>query len=323
MATINKTRTSTNSRTRTKTERDKHRKINSIDEKIVPFLWFNNNAEEAMNFYTSTFKNSKVLNVSYYGESGPGPKGSVMSTTFRLEGKTFYALNGGPEFTFTPSTSFYVTCKSLQEIKRLWALLSDGGTVMMELAKYPFSDRYGWVQDKFGISWQLILWGDTNNITPFLMFAGEHQGKAEEAMNFYTSLFKNSGITSLTRYKEEDAGPTGKVVHAEFKLNGQKFMAMDSGIEMQFTFTPAISYFVNCKTQREVDEFWDKLSEGGEKMQCGWLKDKFGVTWQIIPTVLNEFLNDPDSVKSGRVMQAMMQMDKIDIKGLKHVYNQH
>jgi predicted 3-demethylubiquinone-9 3-methyltransferase (glyoxalase superfamily) len=320
MATINKTRTSV--RTRTKSERAGAGKTNPVNERIVPFLWFNNNAEEAMNFYTSIFKNSKVLNITHYGEAGPGQQGSVMSTTFRLEGQTFYALNGGPEFTFTSATSFYVNCKTTQEIKRLWDKLLKGGTVLMELDKYPFSEKYGWLQDKFGVSWQLILSADTNKINPFLMFVGEQQGRAEEAMNFYTSVFKNSGIISLMRYHEGDAGPTGKVVHAEFKLNGQRFMAMDSAIDMPFTFTPAISYFVNCKTQREVDEFWDKLSDGGIKMQCGWLRDRFGVSWQVVPTILSEYLSDPDADKSNRVMKAMMQMEKLDIKALKHAYNQ-
>jgi predicted 3-demethylubiquinone-9 3-methyltransferase (glyoxalase superfamily) len=193
----------------------------------------------------------------------------------------------------------------------------------MELDKYPFSKRYGWLQDKFGVSWQLILTESTTNITPFLMFSGKYQGMAEEAINFYTSVFKKSGILNIMRYNEEYPGPTGKVVHAEFKLNGQKFMAMDSAIEMQFTFTPAISYFVSCKTQHEVDDFWDRLSDGGEKMQCGWLKDKFGVTWQIVPTVLDRLLRDPDADKANRVMNAMMQMEKIDIKTLKLAYNQH
>ena len=323
MATIHKTRTSSSSRIRTKTERNKQGRINPVDEKIIPFLWFNGNAEQAMNFYISIFKNSKVLNVTHYGDAGPGEKGSVMSAIFKLEGHPFYALNAGPEYTFTASNSFYVTCKTLPEIKKLWDRLSDGGQVMMELDKYPFSERYGWIQDKFGISWQLILGTDTNKITPFLMFSGKYQGMAEEAIQYYTSTFKNSRIISIMRYSESDQGQTGKVVHSEFKLNGQKFMAMDSAIEMQFSFTPAISYFVNCKTQREVDEFWDKLSTGGEEMQCGWVKDKYGVTWQIIPTILMDLMNDPDPVKAGRVMNAMMQMVKIDIKQLKNAYNQH
>jgi len=321
MATINKTRTKTSSRTRTKTDR-KQGKINFIDEKIVPFLWFNGNAEEAMNFYLSAFKNSKALSITRYGETGPGAKGTVMTTIFKLEGRSFYALNAGPEFTFSPSNSFYVSCKTIPEIKRLWEKLSEGGSVMMELDKYPFSERYGWLQDKFGVSWQLILAESTSKITPFLMFSGKYQGLAEEAINFYTSKFKNSGILNIMRYNEEYPGPMGKVVHAEFKLNGQKFMAMDSAIEMESTFTPATSYFVNCKTQKEVDDYWDKLSDGGSEMQCGWLTDKFGVTWQIVPTILGEFMNDPDPEKAGRVMNAMMQMIKIDIKGLKNAYNQ-
>jgi predicted 3-demethylubiquinone-9 3-methyltransferase (glyoxalase superfamily) len=305
---------------RTKTKLNKHGKVNSLDEKIVPFLWFNGNAEEAMNFYLSVFKNSKVLGISRYGENGSGQKDTVMSASFKLEGQTFIALNGGPEFSFTPSTSFYVSCKTLPEIKKLWNKLSEGGSVRMELDKYPFSKRYGWIQDKFGVSWQLILNENKTNITPFLMFSGKYQGMAEEAIHFYISMFRNSGILNIVRYNEEYPGPTGKVVHAEFKINGQKFMGMDSAIEMPFNFTPAISYFVYCKTQKEVDDYWEKLSEGGSVMQCGWLTDKFGVTWQIVPTILMELMNDPDRVKAGRVMNAMLQMVKLDIKGLKDAY---
>jgi len=317
MATINRTRT------RTRTTRSRRGKNNIIDEKIIPFLWFNGNAEEATNFYTSTFKNSKILEIRHYGEAGPGPTGSVMSVIFRIEGQTFYALNGGPEFTFTHSNSFYVSCKTPNEINALWKNLSQGGKVLMELAKYPFSEKYGWIQDRFGISWQLILSNDIQKISPFLMFSGNQQGKAEQAINFYVSLFKNSKIINISRYTENDTGQTGSVIHAEFKLNGQIFKAMDSAIHQDFSFSSAISYFVNCKTQREIDEFWEKLSEGGEIMQCGWLKDKFGVTWQIVPTILDELLNDPDKEKSTRVMNAMMQMVKLDIKTLKNAYNQH
>ena len=323
MATINKTRIKTVSRTRTKSERNTGGKSYDFDEKIIPFLWFNGNAEEAVNFYISMFKNSKVLNITRYGDVGPGEKGSVMTAIFKLEGESFYALNAYSEYAFTPSNSFYVSCRTLSEIKKLWNRLTDGGLVMMELDKYPFSERYGWVQDKFGVSWQLILSNETHKITPFLTFSGKYQGMAEEAINFYVSQFKNSGIQSIMHYNESDIGQTGKVVHAEFKLHGQKFMAMDSAIEMQFTFTPAISYFVNCKTQREIDDYWEKFSDGGKKMQCGWLKDKFGITWQIVPVILGEMMNDPDPEKVERVTKAMMQMEKLDIKALKHAYNQH
>lgn len=151
-------------------------------------------------------------------------------------------------------------------------------------------------------------------IVPFLWF----NGNAEEAVNLYTSIFKNSKMAVVSRYGEAGPGPKGSIMSATFELEGQKFYALNGG--PQFKFTPAISFFVNCETQQEVDELWEKLSAGGEKSQCGWLRDKFGVSWQIIPTALGKFLGDPDPVKSQRVMKAMMQMGKIDIKGLEKAY---
>ena len=151
-------------------------------------------------------------------------------------------------------------------------------------------------------------------ITPFLWF----DGKAEEAMNFYISIFKNSKVGRVTRYGEAGPGAKGTVMSATFQLEGQEFMALNGG--PQFTFTPAISFFVNCETQREVDALWEKLSEGGKKDRCGWLKDKYGLSWQIIPSALGKMLGDKDPEKSKRVMEAMLQMDKIDLKGLQEAY---
>ncbi|HEX7620321.1 MAG TPA: VOC family protein [Anaerolineales bacterium] len=153
-------------------------------------------------------------------------------------------------------------------------------------------------------------------ITPFLWF----NDQAEQAVNFYTSIFKNSKIGSITRYGDAGPGQKGKVMSATFQLGGQEFMALNGG--PLFSFSPAISFFVNCRTQEEVDEYWEKLSEDGEKQKCGWLKDKFGVSWQIVPTALGELLNDKDAKKSQNVMQAMLMMDKIDIKELKLAYEQ-
>ena len=153
-------------------------------------------------------------------------------------------------------------------------------------------------------------------IRPFLWF----DGKAEEAINFYTSIFKNSKIGSITRYGEKGPGPKGTVISGTFQLDGQEFMALNGG--PQFAFSPAISFFVNCETQEEVDELWEKLSEGGKKERCGWLKDKYGVSWQIIPSALGKMLGDKDPEKSQRVMKAMLQMDKIDINGLRLAYEQ-
>jgi predicted 3-demethylubiquinone-9 3-methyltransferase (glyoxalase superfamily) len=153
-------------------------------------------------------------------------------------------------------------------------------------------------------------------ITPFLWF----DGKAEEAMNFYTSIFKNSKLGSITRCGEGGPGPKGSVMSATFRLDGQEFMALNGG--PHFTFSPAISFFVNCETQEEVDDLWERLSEGGEIQRCGWLKDKYGVSWQIIPSVLGEMLQDKDARKSKKAMQAMLQMKKIDIKSLKQAVEQ-
>ena len=153
-------------------------------------------------------------------------------------------------------------------------------------------------------------------ITPFLWF----NDQAEEAMNFYTAIFKNSKISSVSRYGDGGPGQPGSVMTATFELDGQEFMALNGG--PLFTFTEAISFFVNCETQAEVDELWEKLTEGGEESQCGWLKDKFGLSWQIVPSVLGELLNDPDAEKAGRVMNAMLQMKKIDIAGLRSAYEQ-
>jgi predicted 3-demethylubiquinone-9 3-methyltransferase (glyoxalase superfamily) len=153
-------------------------------------------------------------------------------------------------------------------------------------------------------------------ITPFLWF----DDQAEEAVNFYTSIFKNSKIGSIARYGEGTPKPAGTVMTVTFQLEGQEFVALNGGPE--FTFTPAISFFVNCQTQAEVDHLWEKLSSGGEEGQCGWLKDKYGVSWQIVPTILGQLLQDKDAAKSQSVLNAMLQMRKIDIAKLKQAYEQ-
>jgi predicted 3-demethylubiquinone-9 3-methyltransferase (glyoxalase superfamily) len=186
----------------------------------------------------------------------------------------------------------------------------------MELGEYPFSDRFGWLADKFGVSWQVNLKSRTQKITPFLMFVGEQHGKAEEAMTFYMSLFERSRIVSFERYDAGEESPEGTVKHAAFLLDGQEFMAIDSNYDHQFTFTPAISFFVNCETQEDVDKLWDTFADGGEKQPCGWVTDRYGVTWQVVPTVLGELLQGEDPEKAKRVMQAMLQMQKLDIKAL-------
>ncbi len=290
-------------------------------QKITPFLWFDNNAEEAANFYVSVFGDSKVGTITRYGEAGPAPAGTVMTVEIQLEGQKFTALNGGPHFKFTPAVSFYVACETAEKVDALWQKLSEGGSVLMELAKYPFSEKFGWVADKYGLSWQLNLASFPQKISPCLMFVGEQNGKAEDAMKFYTSQFNNSSIDRLERYAPGEGGTEGAVKHGVFSLDGQKFIAMDGGTNHPFTFTEAQSFVVDCKTQDEVDEFWQKLTAGGQESQCGWLKDKYGLSWQVTPAILIEMLQDKDAEKSKRVMEAMMQMSKIDIPTLQRAYD--
>ncbi len=290
-------------------------------QKITPFLWFDDKAEEAMHFYTSMFKNSKLGRITRYGEAGPGKKGTVMTGTFQLAGKEFMALNGGPVFKFTPAISFFVNCETEAEVDHLWKGFSEGGTTLMELDSYPWSKKYGWVADRFGLSWQVNLAGSSQKVSQMLMFVGQQSGKAEEAIRFYNSVFRNSSVATIEKFGKGTPQPEGNIMHARFSLDGEEFMAMDGGLDHHFTFTEATSFFVSCKTQAEVDEFWEKLSVGGEKGQCGWLKDRYGVSWQIIPARLGELLQDKDPEKAKRVTMAMLQMKKLDIKQLEKAYH--
>jgi predicted 3-demethylubiquinone-9 3-methyltransferase (glyoxalase superfamily) len=259
---------------------------------------------------------------SRYGEAGPGPKDSVMIQTFQLIGHEFIALNGGPVkgFIFNESILFFVYCKTEEEISKLFKILSDGGEILIPLDKYPFSEKFVWFNDRYRISWQLSLAKHNQKITPLLWF----ENHADEAMNYYTSVISgiggnDSGIKSLSRFGVNENGPAGKVQHATFTLNGQEYMAMDGNKKH---FTPAISLLINCDTQKEVDELWEKLSTGGKTSQCGWLTDKFGVTWQIVPTILGKLMSDPDLKKSQRVMKAMLKMTKIESDILKKAYEE-
>ena len=281
-------------------------------QKITPFLWFDHQAEEAAPFYTAVFDNSTIGDTVRNGES-------VMVINFSLGGQTFSALNGGPAFKINPSISFFVVCETEAETDAVWQKLAEGGQVLMPLDRYDWSEKYGWVQDRLGLSWQ-ISWGKIAEVgqkfTPLLMFSGEQQGRAEEALRLYTTLFGDSAVHGIMKYGA-GKGPEGQVMHAQFTLHGQTFMVMDSGVEQPFTFNEAVSLVVHCDTQEEVDFFWEKLTaDGGQESQCGWLKDKFGVSWQIVPDALPKLLRDPDPAVAQRAMAALMQMRKIDIAQL-------
>lgn len=242
-----------------------------------------------------------------------------MTVPFQLAGRDFLGLNGGPMFKFTPAISLFVSCNSEAQIDELFKNLSAGGTVLMPFAKYPFSEKYAWINDRFGLSWQLSLGGEEHSITPTMMFTKEQHGKAEEAIKFYTSSFANSKITKVFKFEEGEPGTAGTIKQALFSLDGLEFRAMDS-LGHDFGFTPAISFVVNCKTQADLDDMWSKLSDGGMIVECGWLSDKFGVSWQVVPTALREMLQNRDTQTSDKVMKELLQMKKLDIATLQRAY---
>ena len=298
-------------------------------QKITPFLWFDNQAEESSKFYTSIFKKSKILITMRYDGAGAEvsgrPKGSVMTVTFRIEGQDFTALNGGPIFRFNPSISFMVQCTSEKEIDFFWEKLSAGGNVMMEFGMYPFAEKYGWLNDRYGVSWQLIFnqqmpVSKKQKIVPCIMFVGANNGRADEAIKQYTSIFPKSKTLFISRYAKGDPDKEGNINHGRFRLCGQEFGIMESSGPHEFTFNSATSFVVDCKTQKEVDYFWNKLTAGGAEVQCGWLSDKFGVAWQIVPEILEKLLASKNKEKSEKVMAAMLKMVKIDIAGLKKAF---
>ena len=272
---------------------------------IYPCLWFDGKAKEAAELYCSVFKNSKIT------------VDTPMVVNFELAGQKFMGLNGGPTHVPNPSISFFVVCETADEIEQAWKKLVEGGNVLMPLDKYEWSEQYGWVQDKYGINWQLAL-GKLEEVgqkfTPTLMFTNQQAGQAEVAIHFYTSVFDNSSVVGILKYDANDNEVAGTVKHAQFKLGQQVFMAMDSSMAHPFSFNEGISLVVNCQTQEEIDYYWDKLTEGGREDRCGWLKDKYGVCWQIVPVILGKLMSDPE--KAPRVTQAFLQMTKFDIEKL-------
>ncbi len=290
-------------------------------QKITPFLWFDKEARQVAEHYTSVFKASTIKSETRLDNT---PSGTVEIVSIELSGHDFTLMAAGPLFKFTPAVSFLVGCRTKIEVETLWQKLSDKGTPLMELGEYPFSEKYGWVQDRYGLSWQVMFMGDhllKQNITPTLMFVGDKCGRAEEAIKTYASLFHRSRIGDIFRYgKDATPDKEGTIAHATFTLEGQEFAAMDSAREHNFTFNEAISFVVNCDTQEEIDYYWGKLSADPRAEQCGWLKDKYGVSWQVVPSILGTLVQDKDRKKASRVTQAFMQMKKFDIDGLKRAY---
>jgi len=295
-------------------------------QRITPHLWFDKEAREAAGLYVSLVPGSKITSVTTLTNT---PSGDCHVVSFELAGQPFMAISAGPLFKFNPSVSFHIKCGATQEVDAIWERLSPGGKVLMPLDAYPFSERFGWLEDKYGLSWQVIYAGSApapQKFTPALLFVGRVCGKAEEAINFYASVFQNApggaqaGATKvevLARYgKGQEPEKEGTVQYAHFSLLGQEFVAMDSAREHKFAFNEAISFMVPCDTQEEIDYFWAKLSADPKAEQCGWLKDKYGLSWQIVPAIMRELMSGSDQARIDRVTQTFLKMKKFDIAAL-------
>ncbi|QTH45455.1 VOC family protein [Cohnella sp. LGH] len=295
---------------------------------ITPHLWFDKGAKDAAEFYCSVFPDSRITSSTVLYDT---PSGECDLVSFLVWGQPFMAISAGPYFKINPSISFTVNFDPSREtnaremIDEAWGKLADGGIALMPLDKYPFSERYGWIQDKYGVSWQLMLTNPEGEPRPpiisSLLFVGDNCGKTEEAREFYLSFFRNARPGSLFRYgpgMEPDR--EGTVMFSDFMLENTWFTAMDSAHSHNFQFNEAVSLLINCETQEEIDYYWDRLSAVPNAEQCGWLKDKYGVSWQISSVRMDKMLAEGTPEQRSRVTKAFMKMKKFDLAELEKAY---
>lgn len=290
-------------------------------DRIRPHLWFDTEAREAAEFYVATFPGSRITNTTTIPDT---PSGDAETVSFELFGQGFMAISAGPLFKFTPAVSFLVSCRTRDEVDRYWERLAAGGQALMPLGAYPFSERFGWTNDRYGLSWQVMLSREPEvqqRITPTLMFVGDVSGRAEEAVGLYTSIFPRSAVGDAMRYGPgEEPEREGTFRQCDFTLDGQRFAAMDSAGPHDFTFNEAVSFLVSCTDQAEIDRYWEALSAVPEAEQCGWLKDRFGLSWQIVPAAMDEMMTKGSPEQIARVTQAFLKMKKFDLADLQRAY---
>ena len=293
----------------------------SLVKPITPHLWFDTQAREAAQFYSALFPDSGVDSLVTLRDT---PSGDCDVVQFHLHGQPFMAISAGPLFKFNPSVSFIVNFDASREpgarerMDRTWAALMDGGQALMPLDAYPFSPRYGWVQDRFGLSWQLMLADGAvaprAPIVPALMFTGDATGRADEAGRFYRSVFDDSLEGTSIPYPEGAAPDAdSRTMFTDFRLGPTWFAAMDSGRMHAFGFNEAVSFVVTCRDQAEIDRYWSRLSSVPEAEQCGWCKDRFGLSWQITPAVLGDYMTSGDAALVDRITRCFLDMHKLDV----------
>jgi predicted 3-demethylubiquinone-9 3-methyltransferase (glyoxalase superfamily) len=291
-------------------------------QKIVPCVWYATQAKEAAALYTSVFANSGIDSEVTLRST---PEGSTDVIDIHLGEMRFKLMNAGGLFVPTPAVSFFATFATPAEIDAAAGRLLEGGVALMPVGSYPFSAYYGWVMDRWGVSWQLMVTdGKTlpGSIVPSLLFVNDNDGKAEEAAALYTRLFPGSQMGIIEHYPADAEPPNtpGTVRYADFTLAGQRFSAIDGGNVHDFTFNEAISFVILCESQQEIDHFWEGLSAVPEAEMCGWLKDRFGVSWQVVPQRMGAMMTDADGEKVGRVAAAFRAMKKLDIAALERAY---
>lgn len=273
-----------------------------MQNKIHPCIWCNNNASEMAEYYKTIFPGTKIV------DENP------VVLMMEIEGQKIMLLNGGDMFRPNPAISLMGVFKNPENVETLWNKLIKDGKALMELGEYPFSKKYGWLEDKFGVSWQLYTGEDggaKEKYVPTLMFVGANNGRAKEAIEFYTKTFPNSKVQGIMEYPEGGDDTPGNVQHAQFDIDGYTLMCMDSSYDHKFNFTEGVSVVVNCKDQEEIDKYWNELTtDGGAESQCGWLKDKYGVSWQIIPENIGQLIQTKEA------SDALMKMKKIVIADL-------
>lgn len=289
-------------------------------QKIVPHLWYDKEAREAAMFYISLFDNSRIVYTRVI--KNPPPLSDAEIICFELSGQQFASISAGPYFKLNSTISLVVACSTIEEVDKLWMKLSNGGKELMPLGEYLFNKRYAWVQDRYGLSWQLMLVEEgqiAQKITPCLLFSDGVCGKAEEAIKYYTEVFDNSEIGMISRYDSSEAESTkAKINYSSFRLGGIFFAAMDNGYDVDFTFNEAFSFIVNCKNQMEIDYFWDKLSAVPEAESCGWCKDQFGISWQVLPYNWEDLLFGGSEEQVRKVNEAVLNMKKFDLETLEN-----
>ena len=281
-------------------------------------LCFNNQAEEAVKFYTSVFDQSEITREIRY----PKPNVESVAYDFTIENQAFAAFNGDSDFKMNPSFSLMISLDTAEEVDTLYAKLAKGGKDLMPLDAYPFSDRYAWVEDQFGLSWQIMLAPDVpknHKIRVSLLFAGQYCGQAEQALKDYATIFQMAAPGHINYYQKGEAQDgRAKVNYAELNVGDQQLVFMDHGFGSDEEFSEAISFLIVAGAQSEVDYYWDKLSAHEESEAMGWLKDSHGISWQVVPQAYLQIMETANEEQKKRVLDALFKMKKMDVARLEN-----